>query len=62
MKRLIKQALAASLLALNSLGGAWAASPPPGATDKVLIVVSSEGRDQGKTGRASRWTSSHSPG
>lgn len=49
MKRMIKHALAAGLLALNSLGSAWAAAPAPSSADKVLIVVSSEGRDQGKT-------------
>lgn len=49
MKRMIKHSLAAGLLALSSLGSAWAASLAQGATDKVLIVVSSEGRDQGKT-------------
>ncbi|MBA4343195.1 MAG: thiamine biosynthesis protein ThiJ [Methylibium sp.] len=46
---MIKHSLAAGLLALSSLGSAWAASLTPGATGKVLIVVSSEGRDQGKT-------------
>lgn len=49
MKRMIKHSLAAGLLALSSLGSAWAASLTQGATGKVLIVVSSEGRDQGKT-------------
>jgi putative intracellular protease/amidase len=45
MKNASKRRLAASLLAALALAPAWAAD----AAGKVLIVVSSEGRDQGKT-------------
>lgn len=45
MKNAFKQRLACSLLAASALAPAWAAE----AADKVLIIVSSAGRDQGKT-------------
>lgn len=45
MKNAFKQRLACSLLVASALAPAWAAE----AADKVLIIVSSAGRDQGKT-------------
>ncbi|MBB4846156.1 putative intracellular protease/amidase [Paucibacter oligotrophus] len=45
MQDLLKQALAGGLLAAAALAPGWAAQP----AGKVLIVVSSEGREQGKT-------------
>lgn len=45
MNNALKRRLACGLLAVSALAPAWAAE----AAGKVLIVVSSEGRDQGKT-------------
>lgn len=49
MKPLLKLSLVTALLAAASLIPSWATTVAPSAPPKVLIVVSSEGRDQGKT-------------
>ncbi|MFY7865996.1 type 1 glutamine amidotransferase domain-containing protein [Roseateles sp.] len=49
MKPLLKLSLVTTLLAATSFMPSWATTVAPSAPPKVLIVVSGEGRDQGKT-------------